>query len=105
MNVRLIVNIKPWLLDDHPLYDEALKGNAYVQAAPDVSNGKAAPAKSILWSNAPGEHMYGSYLDFSSEGAVQWWSQHIKEDLIGMNMTGMWYVIQLELFSHSLDIV
>ncbi|KDN45363.1 hypothetical protein RSAG8_04950, partial [Rhizoctonia solani AG-8 WAC10335] len=84
------LNIKPWLLDDHPLYEEALKGESYVRAAEDAPDPKVKIAKSLLWSNAPGEHMYGSYLDFSSPGAVQWWSQHIKEDIVGMNMTGMW---------------
>ncbi|KAF8685452.1 glycosyl hydrolase 31 family [Rhizoctonia solani] len=90
MNIRIIVNIKPWLLDDHPLYDEALKQDAYVRAAEDAPDPDIKVAKSLLWSNAPGEHMYGSYLDFSSPGAVEWWSRHIKEDIVGMNMTGMW---------------
>ncbi|CAE6538194.1 unnamed protein product [Rhizoctonia solani] len=89
MNIRIIVNIKPWLLDDHPLYEEALKGESYVRAAEDADS-DIGVAKSLLWSNAPGEHMYGSYLDFSSPGAVEWWSRHIKEDIVGMNMTGMW---------------
>ncbi|KAG8732857.1 hypothetical protein FRC11_010456 [Ceratobasidium sp. 423] len=90
MSIRIIVNIKPWLLDDHPLYEEALKDDSYVKAAPDAPDPKIKVAKSLLWSNAPGEHMYGSYLDFSSTGAVEWWSRHIKEDIVGMNMTGMW---------------
>ncbi|CEL62592.1 alpha-glucosidase [Rhizoctonia solani AG-1 IB] len=90
MNIRIIVNIKPWLLDDHPLYDEALKEDAYVRAADDAPDPNTKVAKSLLWSNAPGEHMYGSYLDFSSPGAVQWWSRHINEDIVGANMTGMW---------------
>ncbi|CAE6448403.1 hypothetical protein ACGC1H_005534 [Rhizoctonia solani] len=90
MSIRIIVNIKPWLLDDHPLYEEALKGESYVRAAEDAPDSKIKVAKSLLWSNAPGEHMYGSYLDFSSPGAVHWWSRHIKEDIVGMNMSGMW---------------
>ncbi|CAE6391128.1 unnamed protein product [Rhizoctonia solani] len=90
MNIRIIVNIKPWLLDDHPLYDEALKEGAYVRAAEDAPDPNTNVAKSLLWSNAPGEHMYGSYLDFSSPGAAQWWARHIKEDIVGANMTGMW---------------
>ncbi|CUA71205.1 alpha-glucosidase [Rhizoctonia solani] len=89
MGIRLIVNIKPWLLDDHPLYEEALKSDSYVRAAKDAPDPKGV-AKSILWSNGLGEHTYGSYLDFSSPGAVEWWSRHIKEDLVAMNMTGMW---------------
>ncbi|KAG8689890.1 hypothetical protein FRC11_015020 [Ceratobasidium sp. 423] len=90
MDMHIIVNIKPWLLDDHPWYEEALKGDSYVRAAPDAPDPKVSAAKSILWSNGLGEHMYGSYLDFSSPGGAEWWSRHIKEDLIGMNMTGMW---------------
>ncbi|CAE6415464.1 unnamed protein product [Rhizoctonia solani] len=90
MNIRIIVNIKPWLLDDHPLYEEALKSNSYVKAAEDAPDPNVGAAKSILWSNGLGEHMYGSYLDFSTPGAVEWWSRHIKEDLVGVNMTGMW---------------
>ncbi|KAG8693150.1 hypothetical protein FRC09_010697, partial [Ceratobasidium sp. 395] len=91
MGIRIIANIKPWLLDDHPLYDEALGMDAYVQAVSDANNaGQNKPAKSILWSGPPGAHMYGSYLDFSSKGGARWWSQHIKQDLVGMNVTGMW---------------
>ncbi|KAG9127037.1 hypothetical protein FRC07_000922 [Ceratobasidium sp. 392] len=91
MGIRIIANIKAWLLDDHPLYDEALGTGAYVQAASDGKDaGQSRPAKSILWSGPPGAHMHGSYLDFSSKGGAQWWSQHIKQDLIGMNVTGMW---------------
>ncbi|KAG8729445.1 hypothetical protein FRC12_020968 [Ceratobasidium sp. 428] len=91
MGIRIIANIKPWLLDDHPLYDEALGMDVYVQAVSDTNNaGQNKPAKSILWSGPPGAHMYGSYLDFSSKGGARWWSQHIKQDLVGMNVTGMW---------------
>lgn len=95
MNIRVIVNIKPWLLDDHPLYDEALGMRAYVHEAEDESSqstnsAERLPAKSHLWSNGLGEHMPGSYLDFSSKGAVEWWSQHIKQDIVAMNMTAMW---------------
>ncbi|KAG9084697.1 hypothetical protein FRC06_003938 [Ceratobasidium sp. 370] len=65
--------------------------DAYVSAAgSEKGAGKSAPAKSILWSGPPGEHMYGSYLDFSAKGGAQWWSQHIKQDLVEMNVTGMW---------------
>ncbi|QRV77708.1 glycoside hydrolase family 31 protein [Ceratobasidium sp. AG-Ba] len=91
MNVRIIANIKAWLLDDHPLYDEALKMKAYVHSASiGGDHSKIVPAKSILWAGPPGTHMYGTYLDFSAKGGAEWWSQHIKKDLIGMNVTGMW---------------
>ncbi|QRV92527.1 glycoside hydrolase family 31 protein [Ceratobasidium sp. AG-Ba] len=91
MNVRIIANIKAWLLDDHPLYDEALKMKAYVHSASiGEDHSKIVPAKSILWAGPPGTHMYGSYLDFSTKGGAEWWSQHIKKDLIEMNVTGMW---------------
>jgi len=89
--------VKPWLLDVHPHHPTVESSHAFVIAAPDaITSGdrhRSSPngyAKALLWSSGIGEHGSGSYLDFSSVGAQEWWMERVKKDLVGNCVTGVW---------------
>lgn len=93
---QILPNVKPWLLNVHPHHPHVESTQAFVLAAPDAPSDdprRSSPngsAKSLLWSSGVGEHGLGSYLDFSSEGALRWWKERIKDDLVGMGISGVW---------------
>ncbi|KZT44248.1 hypothetical protein SISSUDRAFT_1057221 [Sistotremastrum suecicum HHB10207 ss-3] len=91
LNVKIIANIKPWLLESHPLFPKVDRMPALVLAAKDDTQAtEGGHARSMLWSNKLHEHALGSYIDFSSVAAVEWWKRAIHEYLLKNNVTGMW---------------
>lgn len=69
--VRLIANIKPVLLDDHPAYDTA---------APLMLSGDHAP----FWDGM------GSHLDFTNPATVEWWKQQVTQQLLDRGVASTW---------------
>jgi len=76
--VRLCANIKPCLLDDHPLFEEA-------------------KAKGLLIADAEGEPSWvqfwdglGAYLDFTQPAALGWWKAHVTADLLDYGIAATW---------------
>ncbi|KAF7305934.1 Glycosyl hydrolases family 31-domain-containing protein [Mycena chlorophos] len=87
--VQFIVNIKPWLLEQHPKYLEAKKLGAFVQPPPDAE-GDSDAAMSYVWAAGFASHKPGSYFDYSSRAASEWWGEQIKKELLANGLTGMW---------------
>lgn len=76
--VRLIPNIKPALLLDHPLFDEARD-------------------KGLLIADADGEPEWvqfwgavGAYLDFTNPKTLAWWKEKVTTSLLVPGMAGTW---------------
>lgn len=103
LNSVVIINVKPWLLESHPWYEEAASRKAFVGAAPDClpsstsssqpqepdrcgSNGQS---RSLHWSVNMGETAPGSYLDFSGPGFLEW-QRYMREGVLVHNITGFW---------------
>lgn len=98
-NVKIITNVKPWVLDQHPRRAQ-MPTTVFVQAASGNDNNGSyrtfqGPEKSLLWSKGLGDHDFGSYIDFSSRDAVAWWKEQLTEQLLKNHLTGIWYVLPL----------
>ncbi|MDR1827071.1 MAG: glycoside hydrolase family 31 protein [Methylobacteriaceae bacterium] len=76
--VRLIPNIKPCLLQDHPLFDEAKNLGLFVKAA------DGGPEMVQFWDEV------GAYLDFTNPAAQAWWRAHVTEALLDYGMAATW---------------
>ncbi|OAL19640.1 hypothetical protein AYO20_11615 [Fonsecaea nubica] len=84
MGIRLLANIKPFVLASHPDYQYLAENRGLFT---DHRNGKAAEMR--LWSAGGGESGTGSHLDFSSAAAYEWWARGV-ERLRGQGIDAMW---------------
>ncbi|HEY0105681.1 MAG TPA: glycoside hydrolase family 31 protein [Rhizomicrobium sp.] len=76
--VRLIPNIKPALLADHPLFEEA-RGNGLLIAGAD-----GEPQWVQFWG------ALGAYLDFTNPATRAWWTRKVTAALLDIGMAGTW---------------
>ena len=76
--VRLIPNIKPALLHDHPLFAEARDKGLLIAAA----NGE--PEWVQFWDAV------GAYLDFTDFRTHGWWREKVYNSLLSVGMAGTW---------------
>ncbi|KAI5476387.1 hypothetical protein MNV49_007765, partial [Pseudohyphozyma bogoriensis] len=97
LEVQVIVNIKPWLLDVHPMVDSAEQVKAFVGAAEEdevrgdrTRSTEGGSAKMLVWGSGFASHKLGRYFDFSSKAGSKWWKDAIVEQLINKGLTGMW---------------
>jgi alpha-glucosidase len=74
--LRIIPNIKPVLLQDHPKYSEAK--DLFVRDA------VGAPELSQFWDGL------GSHLDFTNPKTIDWWKVQIKEQLLSNGIEALW---------------
>ena len=87
--MRVVANIKPCLLDDHPAYGEACDRGAF------VSHATGAPVVEPFWDGQ------GSHLDFTRPEAVRWWQEGLKAQVLDYGIDAGWndnneYAIQDE---------
>ena len=76
--MKVVANLKPCLLDDHPRYGEPLAQSAYV-------NGEdGAPAISQFWD---GE---GAHIDFTNAAGVAWWQRGLREQVLASGIDAAW---------------
>ncbi|KAF6824492.1 neutral alpha-glucosidase ab precursor [Colletotrichum plurivorum] len=66
--VRLLANIKPYVLATHPEYKKLSEAGAFFK---DPLTGETAVTR--LWSAGGGESGEGSHIDFTSKAGYQWW--------------------------------
>lgn len=71
--IRLIANVKPYVLASHPEYQKLVDQGAFFH---DPNTGRSAVAR--LWSAGGGESGEGGHLDFTSAAAYEWWYQGVK---------------------------
>jgi alpha-glucosidase len=87
--MRVVANVKPCLLDDHPAYGEARDRGAF------VSHATGAPVVEPFWDGQ------GSHLDFTRPEAVRWWQEGLKAQVLDYGIDAGWndnneYAIQDE---------
>ncbi|KAJ4311489.1 hypothetical protein N0V94_007930 [Neodidymelliopsis sp. IMI 364377] len=70
--VRLIANVKPYVLENHPEYNKLKAAGAFFT---DPLTDDSAEAR--LWSAGGGESGIGGHIDFTSEAGYSWWYQGI----------------------------
>ncbi|WP_420334277.1 TIM-barrel domain-containing protein [Roseibium sp.] len=77
--INLIANIKPVLLDDHPLYGQAADAGLFIR---DSDSGE--PEKSPFWDGT------GSHLDFTNPATVRWWQDNVTAKLLNRGIKSTW---------------
>lgn len=82
--VRLLANVKPYVLANHPDYPELERTGAFFT---DPATKKTAVAR--LWSAGGGESGEGSHLDFTSKAGYDWWYKGVR-DLKNVGIDVMW---------------
>ena len=76
--LRLIPNVKPAFLDDHPLYEKIAEKGWFLH----YQDGSVA--KFPFWGGN------ASYLDFTNPGAYDFWKKCIREVLVEKGYTDIW---------------
>jgi alpha-glucosidase len=87
--MRLVANIKPCLLDDHPAFDSMSQSHALLQ---DTRN------ESVIEPYWDGQ---GAHLDFTNPQAIAWWQDQFKLQILDYGIDAGWndnneYAIQDE---------
>ncbi|MEJ0040926.1 MAG: TIM-barrel domain-containing protein [Rhizomicrobium sp.] len=76
--VRLIPNVKPALLHDHPLFAEARDKGLL------IADADGAPEWVQFWGAV------GAYVDFTNPAALAWWQEKVTTALLDVGMAGTW---------------
>ena len=76
--VRLVANIKPALLRDHPQYA------ALADAGMLISDGTGAPVECQFWDEI------GGYVDFTDPAAAAWWRGEVARQLLDHGIAATW---------------
>ena len=66
--IRLVANVKPYLLENHPEYEKLKNAGALFR---DPRTSRSAVTR--LWSAGGGESDEGGHIDFTSAAGFQWW--------------------------------
>ena len=77
--MRLVANIKPCLLDDHPAFEAIKAQGGFIH--------HAATGLPILEQFWDGE---GAHLDFTQPGVIAWWQQHLGSQVLGFGIDAGW---------------
>lgn len=77
--IHLVANIKPVLLQDHPLYDDVAQKGLFIR---DSETG--APEHSPFWDGT------GSHLDFTNPATISWWQANLKDKLFDKGIHCTW---------------
>jgi len=77
--VRLVANIKPCLLRDHPRHDEAAAAGLFIR---DSETG--GPETSSFWDDE------GAHLDFTNPDTVAWWQASVTDSLLARGIDCTW---------------
>jgi alpha-glucosidase (family GH31 glycosyl hydrolase) len=72
--IRIIANVKPYVLDSHPEYARLRTAGAFFK---DTRTSKSAEAR--LWSAGGGESGVGGHIDFTSKAGYAFWVNGVKE--------------------------
>jgi len=75
--IRIVANIKPCLLDDHPDYADASTRGALIA---DATTGK--PSIGQFWDGQ------GAYIDFTNPEGVRWWQEGLRRQLLDYGILG-----------------
>lgn len=100
--IRLIANVKPYVLANHPEYQKLAESGALFT---DPKTNTSATAR--LWSAGGGESGVGGHVDFTSSAGFRWWYEGIKA-LKELGIDSIWndnneYTISDDNWECSLD--
>src|SRR5262249_8763029 len=78
--LKLIANVKPAMLLDHPRFAEVEAFRGFVRDSQD----EARPHLTQFWG---GE---AAYLDFTNPGTSDWWGREVKAQLLEFGIAATW---------------
>mmetsp|Transcript_14913 Transcript_14913/g.28960 ORF Transcript_14913/g.28960 Transcript_14913/m.28960 type:complete len:852 (-) Transcript_14913:1134-3689(-) len=86
----VIANVKPWLLQAHPRYQDMKSLGGFFRT--DLDHTTISPSFTLgwFWKGGPGTFASGSYLDFSNPVAFQWWKKQLTEQLLEPGVDAVW---------------
>jgi alpha-glucosidase len=77
--MRLVANIKPCLLDDHPAYESMKAAGGF------ITNAKTGqPIVEPYWDGM------GSHLDFTNRASIEWWQKNLKTQVLDYGIDVGW---------------
>jgi alpha-glucosidase len=79
LDARVVVNLKPCLLDDHPAYAEVAARGAFVK-----HRGTRAPCISQFWDGQ------GAHVDFTHADGVRWWQENLRSEVLDYGIDAGW---------------
>ena len=85
-NIKVIANVKPWLLKEHPDFSKVLDFHGYFNASHD----KNEPSYGKFWVGDAGSSGAGCYLDFTNTNTYQFWKSQMKSSLLSLGCTAIW---------------
>ncbi len=94
--MRLVANLKPCLLDDHPAYARLQEAHAFVE-----HEHSQTPVVEPYWDGQ------GSHLDFTKPQAIAWWQTQLREQIlekgieIGWNDNNEYAIAAEDAISHG----
>ena len=77
--MRLVANLKPCLLDDHPAYQDLAQQQAFV-----AHGSNEQPVVEPYWDGQ------GAHLDFTRPQAVAWWQSQLKAQILDQGIEVGW---------------
>ncbi|GMI09896.1 hypothetical protein TrVE_jg13455 [Triparma verrucosa] len=83
-NKGVIANVKPWLLECHPLFEELKSKGGFVKDA----NGE--PVFEQCWSGGPNTSLPGCMVDFTTTAGYDFWVGKAREQLVNYGCTAIW---------------
>jgi alpha-glucosidase len=84
--IRLAANIKPFLLETHPLFASAAAAGVL------VTDGSATkqPFRSTFWAGGAFSVGYGAFIDFSSEAGFDFWVEQLRTNVLAYGIQVPW---------------
>lgn len=83
--MKLAPNVKPYLLQHHPLYADVAQRGGFIKAY-DTDE----PQISTFWSGGLNEMGEGAYVDFTSAAGYDWWQEQIQVQLLDYGIDAIW---------------
>ena len=77
--MKVVANVKPCLLDDHPRYSEVAATGGFI-----AGGEHRAPLKSQFWD---GE---GAHVDFTNPAGVAWWKESLTRQVLDAGVDAGW---------------
>ena len=82
-NIKVIPNVKPWMLASHPEYESASK--MFLWDSIEQRN-----MTQYFWKGGAGTFMQGSYFDFTNKETFNWWKNKLKTTLLTLGADSVW---------------
>lgn len=76
--VRLVANLKPCLLDDHPAFADVRAQGGFVGTA------DGTPCLDQFWDG------WGAHLDFTHPAGIAWWQKGLREQILDYHIDAAW---------------